>query len=75
MHGTSERTLRDTRRNLLANLTVTVLLPSVGQPGWVPQMVKEVLRVWRYFLTPYAARRFFGECWKLTRLLKPGRDA
>jgi glycosyltransferase involved in cell wall biosynthesis len=74
-HGLSTRELRAMRRNLLANLTVTVLLPSVGQPGWFPQMVREVLRAWRCFLTPYVARRLFDEFWKLTSAWRNGRRA
>jgi glycosyltransferase involved in cell wall biosynthesis len=64
-HGLSEKKLRALRKNLLANLTVTVLLPGVGQPNWLFQMVKEVFRSWRYFLTLYVARRLFSEFWKL----------
>jgi Glycosyl transferase family 2 len=74
-HGVSDRELRTVRKNLLANLTVTVLLPGVGQPGWLRQMFREVLRSWRYFLTPHAARRLFGESWKLTRFWRPRRQS
>lgn len=74
-HGISDRVLRTSRRNLIANLTVTVLLPSVGQPGWLPRMIREVLRVWRCFLTPFVARRLFGEFGKLLRFWRARRPA
>jgi hypothetical protein len=74
-HGLSDRELRAIRRKLLANLTVSVLLPSIGQPGSIPQMIREVLKAWQYFLTPHVAGRMFGECWKLTRYFRPRPQA
>jgi len=71
--GISERTIRSTRLNLLANLTMTVLMPSIGQPGWAMQMCKEVARVWPCFCTPHVARRLLKETWKLVRFWRSGQ--
>jgi glycosyltransferase involved in cell wall biosynthesis len=75
LRGLSEKELRNLKKNLLANLTVTVLLPTVGQPKWLFRIAKEVLRSWRYFLTAYVARRVLREFWKLVRLTRAERRA
>lgn len=74
-YGVKDRTIRSLRRNMLANLTVTVLLPSMGQPGWIKEMLCEVLHAWRYFLTLYVVRRLFSEFWKLAGFWQPRRQA
>src|SRR5206468_3753515 len=61
----NERQLRSAMRNEMANLTVTILMPNIGQPGWVLYVTGEVLRSWKLFLTPYVARRLLRESWKL----------
>lgn len=73
--GVRESVIRSTRRNMIANLTVTVLFPSIGQPGWVVQMIREVLRAWDVFLTPYVAQRLVKEFWKTVRFWRSGRHA
>jgi glycosyltransferase involved in cell wall biosynthesis len=74
-HGNSERELRAAKRNFLANLTVTILLPNVGQPGWFPYLFREILLGWRNFLTLGVARRVFRESWKFVRFWPRERRA
>jgi glycosyltransferase involved in cell wall biosynthesis len=76
--GVSEvKRLKAVRNNLLANLTVTVLLPSIGQPGWIQRLGKEGWSSRKYLLTPYVFVRLLREGWKMLRLKKkrsiPGR--
>jgi glycosyltransferase involved in cell wall biosynthesis len=62
--------LKAVRNNLLANLTVTVLLPSIGQPGWIERLAKEAWSSRKYLLTPYVFVRLLREGWKMLRLKK-----
>jgi glycosyltransferase involved in cell wall biosynthesis len=63
-----EGVLRAANRNLIANLTVTVLIQTVGQPGWAALMCREVFRARRYFFTPFLARRLLRDGWKILRV-------
>jgi glycosyltransferase involved in cell wall biosynthesis len=62
--------LKAVRNNLLANLTVTVLLPSIGQPGWMRRFANESWRSRQYLMTPYVFLRLAREGWKMLRLKK-----
>lgn len=73
--GVSEKDLLAMKRNLLANLAVSVLLPNVGQPGWIPNTLREVARTWRNFMTPYVAGRVLRESWKIARVWQRERLA
>jgi glycosyltransferase involved in cell wall biosynthesis len=64
------RRLKAVRNNLLANLTVTVLLPSIGQPGWIQRIAREAWSSREYLLTPYVFVRLLREGWKMLRLKK-----
>ena len=52
----------------LANITVTVLMRSVGRPGWVKAFAREFWRSRKYVLTPFVLKRAFKDGWKLLRL-------
>jgi len=60
--------LRTANRNHISNITLTVLLQTVGRPGWVGAALRESLRSRRYMLTPFVARRMLRDGWKLLRL-------
>jgi glycosyltransferase involved in cell wall biosynthesis len=64
--------LKAVRNNLLANLTVTVLLPSIGQPGWIQRLGKEAWSSREYLMTPYVFVRLVREGWKMLRLKQKG---
>ena len=64
------RKLMRVKNNLLANLTVDVLMRGMGKPGWKTAMAKEFWRSRRFMLTPYVARRVLRDGWKLLRVKK-----
>lgn len=51
----------------IANLTTTVLMQTMGQPGWIPNAAREVWRARKYLLTPFAMGRLARDGWKLLR--------
>jgi hypothetical protein len=63
-----ERRLLRCRKNVLANITVTVLMRSMGRPGWVGAFAREFWRSRRFMLTPFVAKRIVKDGWKLLRL-------
>jgi glycosyltransferase involved in cell wall biosynthesis len=63
-----EERLMKVKNRLMANLTVTVLMRYKGRPGWVPLFLKEVWRSRGFMLTPFVAKRFVKDGWKLLRL-------
>ena len=62
--------LRSASRNHVSNITVTVLLQTVGRPGWVGAAVREFVRSRRYMLTWFVAKRMLRDGWKLLSLGK-----
>jgi hypothetical protein len=74
-HGNGEKELRASKRNMLAGLTMTILLPNVGQPGWFPYLAREILKTWRNFLTLGVARRVLRQSWKIARFWHRARPA
>lgn len=55
------------RKQLLANLTVDVLMRGKGNPGWILRALREVWRSRRFMLTPYVFRRALVDGMKLVR--------
>lgn len=51
----------------LANITVTVLLRFVRQPGWIGLFAREFWRSRRFMITPFVASRVLRDGWKLLR--------
>lgn len=64
------RKLMKVRKNLLANLTVDVLMRGMGKPGWKTAMAKEFWRSRSFMLTPYVVKRILKDGWKLLRVKK-----
>ncbi len=60
--------LAKTKKNMLANLTVSVLMRSKGQPGWIGIFAKEFWRCRRFMFTPLVAKRIVRDGWKLLRI-------
>jgi hypothetical protein len=63
-----ERRLRAATRNGISSQILTVLLQTVGKPGWIPRTFREVLRAPQYLLTPFVFRRVIVDGWKLLRM-------
>ena len=61
------RKLKASRRNLVSGLLVTVIMQSMGRPGWVRLALGELRRAPQYFLSPMLFRRFLVDGRKLLR--------
>ena len=55
-------------RNNIANLVATILIQSVGKPGWAGLVFREVIAMRRYVFTSFIARRLLRDGWKILRL-------
>lgn len=55
-------------RNLIANLTLTILMQVIGQPGWISYFIREIFRARKYLFTTSTARRVIQEGWKIVFL-------
>lgn len=55
---------------LLANITVTVLMRSIGRPGFLKLVGREIWCSRRYLFSPFVAKRALLDGWKLFRLFK-----
>jgi len=55
--------IKSSKRNLICGVTLTILIQSIGKPGWIRSAIRESLRSPGAFFAPYMFRR----------LLKDGR--
>jgi glycosyltransferase involved in cell wall biosynthesis len=62
------RRLQRTLDNLLAQITVTVLMRYLGKPGWKRLFAREIWAARSFMFTPFVARRLAKDGWKLLRL-------
>lgn len=66
--ASGEKALRAAGRNFIANVTATILIQTVGQPGWLSPLLREVFRSRRYFFTLFTLRRILRDGWKIRQL-------
>ena len=59
----AERQLRAAKRNFISGITLTILIQTIGKPGWIRNALREAMRSPEAIFTPYMFRR----------LLKDGR--
>ncbi len=59
----AERELKAAKRNFLSGITLTILIQTIGKPGWIRKALLQALRTPGAVFTPYMFRR----------LLKDGR--
>lgn len=62
-----QRRIRRSQRNFITGLLATVLMQSMGSPGWKWKAAREFFRVPQYFVTPMTVRRLVFEGSKLLR--------
>lgn len=60
---TAERELRAAKQNFISGITLTILIQTIGKPGWIQNALRQALRTPGAMFTPYMLRR----------LLKDGR--
>lgn len=61
--GSAARKLKAAKTNFISGITLTILIQTIGKPGWIRSALRESLRSPGAFFTPYMFRR----------LLKDGR--
>ena len=61
--GSAVRKLKAAKTNFISGITLTILIQTIGKPGWIRSALRESLRSPGAFFTPYMFRR----------LLKDGR--
>lgn len=60
--------LQASRSHFITGVTLTIMVQTVGAPGWIRRAVKQALRSPEVLLRPYVARRLFMDGLKLLRL-------
>jgi len=63
-----ETRLQAAHTNLIANLTLTILMQAFGQPGWIRFFCREIYNSRKYLFTLFFGRRLIKEGWKILRL-------
>jgi glycosyltransferase involved in cell wall biosynthesis len=63
-----ETLMQAAHRNMIANLTLTILMQVVGQPGWIPYFCREIIHARKYLFTIATCRRLIREGWKIAFL-------
>jgi hypothetical protein len=65
-----QQQIRRSQKNFITGLLATVLMQSMGNPGWKRQVAKEFFRAPKYFITPMTVRRLLFESGKLLRKMR-----
>ncbi len=55
------RQLTAAKRNFISGITLTILIQTIGKPGWIRNALREALRSPGAFFTPYMFRRFLKD--------------
>ena len=55
------RKLKGAKRNFISGITLTILIQTIGRPGWIRSAIRESLRSPGAFFTPYMFRRLFKD--------------
>lgn len=53
----AERKLQAAKNNFISGITLTILIQTIGRPGWIRNALRESLRSPGAFFTPYMFRR------------------
>lgn len=64
----AEIKVRKARSAFLSGITLTILMQTIGKPGWIANALRETVRKPGIMLGPLMLRRFLMDGWKLLRL-------
>lgn len=53
--------LQAAKKNFISGITLTILIQTIGKPGWIRNAVRESMRSPSAFFTPYMLRRLFKD--------------
>ncbi|MGB8478071.1 MAG: glycosyltransferase family 2 protein [Acidobacteriaceae bacterium] len=59
--GNAARKLKSAKRNFISGITLTILIQTIGKPGWIRNALRESLRSPGAFFTPYMFRRLIKD--------------
>jgi len=59
------RQLQSAKSNFISGITLTILIQTIGRPGWIRNAIAQVFRTPGAFLTPYMFRRLIKDGWKV----------
>ena len=66
--GNAARKLKSAKRNFISGITLTILIQTIGKPGWIRNAIRESLRSPGAFFTPYMFRRLIKDGRKVLTL-------
>ena len=69
------RELLRSRTNFISGITLTILMQTIGKPGWVRGAFAQMLRTPGAFFTPYMLRRFIKDGSKVFKVRASSRGA
>lgn len=70
----AERELKAARRNFLSGITLTILIQTIGKPGWIRNALLQSLRTPGAVFTPYMFRRLLKDGRKVMTLRRSSRQ-
>jgi glycosyltransferase involved in cell wall biosynthesis len=59
--SSAARKLKAAKRNFISGVTLTILIQTIGKPGWIRSAIRESLRSPGAFFTPYMFRRLLKD--------------
>ena len=59
------RQLQSAKSNFISGITLTILIQTIGKPGWIRNAIAQVFHTPGAFLTPYMFRRLIKDGWKV----------
>ncbi len=63
-----ERELKAEKQNFISGITLTILIQTIGKPGWIRNALVQSLRTPGAIFTPYMFRRLLKDGWKVLML-------
>jgi glycosyltransferase involved in cell wall biosynthesis len=60
--------LKSAKSNFISGITLTILIQTIGKPGWIRSALKQSLRTPGAIFTPYMFRRLLKDGWKVLKV-------
>ena len=69
----AERTLAAAKKNFISGITLTILIQTIGNPGWIQNAVLQAFRTPEAIFTPYMFRRLMKDGWKVLKVRRSSK--
>ena len=69
------KVLKGAKRNFVSSIALTILVQTIGKPGWIRKGIVEAIRDPGAMFTPYMFRRLWKDGWKVSKLRRSGKRA